>query len=366
MEHGTIEGVIADDSDALPRPEFDYDYSLSFPKILHKLGISLAVTTYQAGCLCIISSNGIDVSANVRNYRKAMGCYPHSQGLLLATENQVLSFKRSQHLIKSYYPLESYDELYVPRIAYFTGNIASHDVLLTNEQALVVSSAYSCIGGLSSNHSFVPLWKPHFITELTGEDRCHLNGLALEDGRIRYVTALGATNSRGGWRENRATGGIVMDVEHNCIICEGLSMRHSPRVYENLLWVLSSGTGELGIVNSLGFEPMIYLPGFLRGLAFFGPYAFVGLSKIREKSTFGGLQIEEKVQDLKCSVEVVNIHTGTWEASLEFHSNIAELYDIQVITHARNPFITGYSQKGDLQQLVDLPLFNPLVQQVNG
>ncbi|WP_218079320.1 TIGR03032 family protein [Anthocerotibacter panamensis] len=335
--------------------DLGFDYSLSFPAILRDLGISLAVTTYQAGGMCIITSDGEDAKIASRNYRKAMGCYVHPKGMLLAIQHQVLAFARAPHLIQRYYPKANYDDLYIPQLAYFTGDMSAHDVALMDGNIIAVATGFNCLVSMSPDHSFVPIWKPYFISSLSAEDRCHLNGMALVNGRPRYVTALAKTDSKGAWREQRRDGGIVIDVNTNQIIHKGLSMPHSPRVYQGDLWVLNSGTGEVGIVNSLGFQSMIYLPGFLRGLAFYGPYAFVGLSKIREKKTFGGLPIEEKVHELRCSVEIVNLQTGLWEGNLVFRKQIEELYDVQIIPNARQPIVTGYDQKDDLQLLFDLP-----------
>jgi uncharacterized protein (TIGR03032 family) len=334
-------------------PATEFDYSISFPVILAQLGISLAVTTYQAGGMCVISSEGEDARISARNYRKAMGCYVHPEGLLLATQNQVVVFRSAPQLLPQYYPDTDYDALYIPQGAYYTGDIAAHDIALMDGQIVVVSTAFNCLVTMSPTHSFMPLWKPHFITALAAEDRCHLNGMAMLNGRPRYVTAMATTDRKGAWREFKATGGLVMDVNTNTVLYQGLAMPHSPRIYQKDLWVLNSGTGELGVVNSLGFQSMIYLPGFLRGLAFYGPYAFVGLSKIREKKTFGGLPIEAKVDELRCSVEIVNIETGMWEGNLVFQKNVEELYDVQVIPH-RKPLLTGYDQADDLQQFFDI------------
>ena len=54
--------------------------------------------------------------------------------------------------------------------------------------------------------------RPPFISAYAAEDRCHLNGLAIVDGQPRYVTALGQSDTRGGWRAGKSNGGIVMSV----------------------------------------------------------------------------------------------------------------------------------------------------------
>lgn len=69
------------------------------------------------------------------------------------------------------------------------------------------------------------------------------------DGQPKYVTALGESDEPAGWRENKATGGILMDVPSSEVIARGLSMPHSPRLYDGKLWVLNSGEGGIGIVD---------------------------------------------------------------------------------------------------------------------
>ncbi len=338
-------------------PELKYTYSGGFRQVLASLGISLAVTTYQAGRLCFISSDGKDIFLSAENYQKAMGLYVHSRGLLLGTRTQVWSFMDVPQLAKRYFPDEPYDTVYLPQLTYATGDISVHDVVLLDGQVVAVNTAFSCLSLMSPEYSFVPLWKPKFISKLAPEDRCHLNGLALEGGKPRYIAALGETDSPGGWREHKATGGVIIDMYTNEILCRGLAMPHAPRVYEGDLWVLSSGAGEMGIVTSHGWEPLISLPGFLRGLAFAGPYAFVGLSKIREKKTFGGLPIEEKIKDLKCGIQIVDVRSGAVVGTLEFTELVEEIYDIQILPY-RRPKLLGLFQE---EQYHHIPQTNAML-----
>src|SRR5262249_20533797 len=159
---------------------------------------------------------------------------------------------------------------------------------------------------LDADYSFIPRWRPQFITALAAEDRCHLNGLAVVDGRPRYVTALGATDVRDGWRAGKATGGIVVDVPSGATITRGLCMPHSPRWHRGRLWVLESGSGRLMMLDAADhYEPVAEVPGFARGLALVGRFAFVGLSKIRPTSAMAGVPLAERRNELKCGVAVI-------------------------------------------------------------
>ena len=127
---------------------------------------------------------------------------------------------------------------------------------------------FGCLATLSQRASFQPLWRPPFLSALVPEDRCHLNGLAMRDGRAAFVTVVSRSDVADGWRDKRRDGGCVLDVASGEAVCTGLSMPHSPRWYRDRLWVLNSGTGELGSVDlaSGRFEPIAFCPGYLRGL----------------------------------------------------------------------------------------------------
>ncbi len=205
-----------------------------------------------------------------------------------------------------------------------------------------------------NDHSFVPRWRPRFVTELAPEDRCHLNGLGLVDGRPRWVTALGETNRAGGWRDHKKDGGVLIDLETEEIVTRGLSMPHSPRWYAGRLWVLESGTGTLGVVDTAAgrYESIVALPGFTRGLDFAGNLAFVGLSQVRETAVFSGVPITQRLSEAErtCGVWVVDIRTGEVVAFVKFEEAVQEIFAVSVLTTCKfpdlindDPKITGSS-----------------------
>jgi uncharacterized protein (TIGR03032 family) len=167
-----------------------------------------------------------------------------------------------------------------------------------------------CLAITSERHSFTPIWKPPFVSKIIKEDRCHLNGLATEDGVPRYVTAVSKSDTIDGWRDRRVDGGIVIDVQTGEIVIGGLSMPHSPRLYRGKLWLLNSGTGEIGWIERRAsardtkFKVLAFCPGFVRGLAFHGKYAVVGLSKPRFQR-FEGLALDKKLAETTVSPGVV-------------------------------------------------------------
>ena len=69
--------------------------------------------------------------------------------------------------------------------------------VLPSGRPVFVNTLFSCLAYPSEARSFRPVWQPGFVSRLLPEDRCHLNGLAIVDGRPRYVTSLGETDTAG-------------------------------------------------------------------------------------------------------------------------------------------------------------------------
>ncbi|MEM9273107.1 MAG: TIGR03032 family protein [Cyanobacteria bacterium P01_F01_bin.143] len=304
---------------------------------------SLAISTYQAGKVAMVGWNGLQVTLLLREFSKPMGMALDGDRLALATKHQVILLANAQNL-SYHYLLDQpgrYDALYLPRANYFTGDLNVHDLGFGDDELWLVNTRFSCLAKLSTDFSFVPHWQPPFISQLVPEDRCHLNGLAMVKGKPKYVTALGVSDEVGGWRANKSNGGIIIDVETNEILVQGLSMPHSPRWHQGALWFLNSGQGELCRFDPKTGESQAIctLPGFGRGLCMRGDYALMGLCQIRETNIFGGLPIQEKFPQLLCGVAVVNCRKGELVGLFEFTSGIQELYEIQFFPGKTRPTI---------------------------
>jgi uncharacterized protein (TIGR03032 family) len=232
------------------------------------------------------------------------------------------------------------------------GDIDLHDIALplpaSTEKPTFVNTLFSCLATPSETHSFRVIWKPPFISRLGAEDRCHLNGLAMENGAARYVTAVSTSDVHEGWREHRRSGGVVVDVKGGEIICGNLSMPHSPRLHNGVLYLLNSGTGEFGAVDAKSgkFEPICFCPGYARGLALHAGFAVIGLSTCRENRTFGGLALDDalaakKVQ-ARCGLLIVDLKRGDVVHSLNISGIVRELYDVVLLPGVRMPSALGF------------------------
>jgi uncharacterized protein (TIGR03032 family) len=253
-----------------------------------------------------------------------------------------------------------HDACFIPRASHVTGDIGVHEVAWGGEsldELWLVNTRFSCLCTLHPDYSFIPRWRPPFISALAAEDRCHLNGLAIVNRQPAYVTALGQTDTRGGWRECKSRGGIVMSVPQGHVVADGLCMPHSPRWHEGALWVLESGTGRLEKIDpTSGARRVITggLPGFARGLGICGTYAFIGLSKIRATSAMDGVPLAERRDELKSGIAVVDLRDGRVVAAVDFQTAVEEVFDVQILAGQRFPEVLGF-QKDTVQNTFIVP-----------
>ena len=338
-------------ADAGKREEkFALTSSRQFPAWLGASGGSLAFTTYQAGKLFLLGVRPDGrLSLFERSFPRCMGMAVSADGrqLALATQTQIQRFDNV--LPPGQSTSDGYDAVYAPHAAWVTGDLDAHDVGLgTDGRPLFANTLFSCIATVSDGHSFRPLWTPPFVSRLAAEDRCHLNGIAMDGGRPRFATAVSRSDVADGWRDRRRDGGIVIDVDTGEIVASGLSMPHSPRLHDGRLWLLNSGSGEFGFVDRDAgrFEPVAFCPGYARGLAFAGNHAVVGLSLQRESRTFRGLALEDELGrrdvEARCGLAVFDLATGDMTGWVRIEGVVRELYDVAFLPGVRRPSAIGF------------------------
>ncbi len=353
--------------------DFTSQYTENFPEILNGLNISLAVTSYQAQRLFFVRSDGRKIDTFFKYFPRPMGIYADQQRLTLGTLSKVIEFRRNEELLQrvkngdlddtekmtkkvrekddekkqlveerraeELHKVKQADALYLSRASLTTGMINIHDIAWGDDGLWVVNSTFSCLATLSPGNSFIARWKPSFITELVPEDRCHLNGMALKNGKPKYVTTFNKFNSRDSWVNQDLHDGSLIDVETNKVLVDDMIMPHSPRYYRGKVYMCNSGLGSV-----LEFDPsrselkeIIQLPGFPRGLNFLGPLMFVGLSKTRPSKTRQQLPINTLCDQTKCGLYIINLENNEIVAYLHFTGDIEQIYDIAVIPDATFP-----------------------------
>ena len=316
--------------------------------LLKNLKCSIIFSTYEAGCVVIISAKGDKLIQLTRGLTKPMGIAVKDEKLIIASKYELTKFSNENELSRTYPPKAStYDSIYMPRATYYTGELDLHDIEFgDSDKIYAINTSFSCISLINSSYSFTPIWNPNFITELMPEDRCHLNGMAMLNNKPKYVTALSKTNTPGGWRENITSTGILIDVETDEIILENLSMPHSPRIINKKLYLLQSAKGEVIEVNTTkkSYKVVSKIPGILRGLAEYGDYIFVGVSKPRKNSkTFQKLPGNIKEQ----SAGIVVLYKPTWAivGEVKYSNTINEIYDVQILPNILRPNIINPQHK---------------------
>jgi uncharacterized protein (TIGR03032 family) len=324
---------LANETTAPLTREVRYQCSGNFAPLLAHLGVSLAVSTYQAGKLVVIGTEGSSLALGFHNFQRAMGIALAEDRLAVGTRDEVWLLRAAPQIARHLDDGPACDNCFLTRGCWFTGEIHSHEMAWIGQELWVVNTLFSCLCTLDLQHSFVPRWRLRFISALAAEDRCHLNGLAVDGGKMRYVTALGETDVAAGWRTEKACGGCLIDVSSGETVVRGLCMPHSPRVHQGRVWLLNSGEGRLVEVDPANgsVTNVAELPGYARGLAMHAGLAFVGLSRIRERSTFGGVPLESRREELKCGLAIVELSSGRVVATFEFCSGVEEIFDVQIV-----------------------------------
>ncbi len=327
----------------------------SFAELLKQLGISVIVSTYQAGFLIVLRHDGASVNTHFRHCQRPMGLAASGSRLAVGTAREIVQYRNMAEIAAKLEGPLPHDACYLPREVHITGDIDIHEMAWgksvvgdrwsaaqepppgaeADAELWLINTRMSCLCTIDRDHSFVPRWRPRFVSGLSPQDRCHLNGLAMVNGLPRYVTALGETDEAAGWRETKASGGVLIDIASGENIAHGLSMPHSPRWYDGKLWLAESGDGSLGTVNMATgqYEAVGKLDGFTRGLDFIGPYAFVGISQVRESATFSGIPITERLTERICGVSVVDLRNGREVAFVRFEDAVQEVFAVQIVPH---------------------------------
>ncbi len=340
-------------------PQLEITTSRMFIGWLVAQQASIALTTYQTGKIFLL---GLQPSGRLsvfeRTLERVMGLCVTRDELYLSTLYQVWRFR---NVLARGDLFEGYDALYVPRESRVTGDIDVHDMAVDREgQVVFVNTLFNCLATTDEEYSFRPLWKPKWISKLAPEDRCHLNGLAMRDGRPRYLSAVSRSDVQDGWRDKRRDSGVIVDIATDEIVCEGLSMPHSPRWHRDSLWVLNSGTGFFGRVDTekREFEPLVFCPGYSRGLTFMGDYAVIGLSDRRENRTFQGLELDDNLKqrdaEARCGLLIVDLRTFDSPHWVRFGGIVRELYDVAALPGVIRPMAVGF-KTDEIRRYVSFP-----------
>ena len=333
-----------------------YEYSANLPTLIEQLSFSIVISTYQASRLVSIGSAGGELRVGFSHFPLAMGITRTPTGLAVCSQDRVWSLEANQAIAASIQPEHQHDIAFLARSCHLTGTVMGHDLACCNGELLLVNTQFNCVAAVGGPLSFTPRWQPPFISALKPEDRCHLNGLALNangDG-LAYATALGEGDAADSWRASKTSGGCLIDIQTNRVVLRGMAMPHSPRLHQGQLLWLHSGEGALmasdpselsAFESALPWQKasrtILELPGFTRGLDCWGDLAVVAVSKIRETAVFGGLPLEQRLADRRCGIALVNLRTSELLAWLWFQSGVEEIFGVSFLPGWHNPVLVG-------------------------
>ncbi len=325
-----------------PPPPYSCTHSPNLPELLWQLQCSVVLSTYQAGKVVVISAKNEEELVQLpRAFPQAMALGVKGNRLAVASLHEVTVLAHEPGLAPKYPPQPgTYDTIYMPRASYYTGTLDIHGLEWGEGGLWAVNTLFSCLCIINDRFSSDPRWQPSFITKLMPEDRCHLNGMAMDKGAPLWVTALGTGDSAKSWRETITTGGVLIHVPSGEIVARDLPMPHTPRLYDGRLIILLSATGEIVAMDTgTGkYDVIKKVPGFIRGMSRLGDYLFVAQSRIRKKSSaFRHLAIADDATS--AGFTVLHLPTASIVAELRYRSSVDEIYDIEVLPGLRRPGI---------------------------
>jgi len=362
--------------------------SEKFSKILKDFKISLAITSYHSNRLFFLKSDNVNIKISSYKFKSPMGLYIDKDKLTIGTYTQIINFKRNDKVLnqiqngslddetkytskilekdkekmkqwrnnreKELKIIKEADTLYHLINSVTTGMINIHDIAWEDNKIWMVNSTFSCLSTLDQNYNFIAEWKPAFITNLVAQDKCHLNGMAMVNGKPKYVTTFNKSNDKDFWKKEREHNGTLIDIDTNEILLNNLIMPHSPKYYQNNIYFSEAGTGIVFKYNleTKEKEEIVKLQGFTRGIAFYDTFMFIGLSQVRSSDIQNPLPLTLMYNQTFSGVWIINLEDNSEVAYYRFEDDVEQVYDINIIENSINPELLN-DDNGLLEHIFD-------------
>ncbi len=198
---------------------FSSSHTASLPQVLGQAKASLVITTYKSGHVILARNNDGSIDTEFTDFDRPMGLAVTGSRLAIGAADTIRVYTANPGIESRVLSPRPVDGAYAPRSIVFTGDVAIHDMAYAADGSLYfVNTRFSCVCRQDLDYSFVPVWRPSWISGLAAEDRCHLNGLCVVDGIPRYVTALSQTDAMDGWRAQKGTSGVVVDMTTDAVV----------------------------------------------------------------------------------------------------------------------------------------------------
>ncbi len=208
------------------------------------------------------------------------------------------------------------------RSRFYPGCLYLHDLALIGGALHATAVGQNAIVRLYDDGRYGRVWWPRCIEKdrgaVFGQNHIQLNSIAAGTGlKASYFSASAdRLSSRRPGHKNFPVDkrGVIFSGATREPVARGLTRPHSARLFNGQVWVENSGYGELGIAEDGGFEPVVRLRGWTRGLGFHGHVAFVGTSRVipRFRQYAPGLDVDASI----CGVHAVDTRSGQVLGSL--------------------------------------------------
>src|ERR687887_360692 len=107
--------------------EVRHEYSRAMPPLLNQLGISLLVSTYQAGKVVAVGAHQGELTLSYHNFERAMGLAVTPDGVAVGARAQIWFLKSAPELAAQVAPGGRHDACYLTRCSHFTGEVQAHE-----------------------------------------------------------------------------------------------------------------------------------------------------------------------------------------------------------------------------------------------
>src|SRR5579864_987953 len=173
----SVETTAAQPEKSNPPPErqIRHEYTHTLPALLSQLGVSLLVSTYQAGKVVAIGVAENELTLSYHNFERAMGLAVKPDCIAVGARAQVWFLRSAPDLARHVEPAGRHDACFLTRSSHFTGEVQAHELAWASTdfrspggrgqgegELWLVNTAFSCLCTLDERHSFVPRWRPPF------------------------------------------------------------------------------------------------------------------------------------------------------------------------------------------------------------
>ena len=313
-----------------------------FADLLAKSGNSVAVTVGPDGLLLLGGGQDGHLHVEHRFIPNAFAVAVEGSRLVVSHMQGITVYHNSSRLASNHPDKPGvYDAYFSPLVTFHTGDCLVHDIAISRQGLIVANTRFSTVCLIDGRYNINPIWHPSFISAPMPEDRCHLNGLAVKDEKIRYATAFGPYDTAGGWRGRGDFQGLLIDVQRDTNLLDGLIMPHSPRLFGERLFFCESGYGSVNEVDPVtgSIRGITRLPGLTRGLAQMGDVLLVGLSTMRSSGSLAEIPLRREGIPLVAGIAAVHMETGQLLGMVTILTPSREVLDVKVVPGVRSPGI---------------------------